>query len=143
MDRMQPISLTAATYTLTAEAHSGTALVLNRAAGTTCTLPAALGYGSQFEFVVGATVTSNSDIIKVANSTDVMSGVAVVAQDAADTAVAFETAATSDTITLNGSTTGGIKGDRIILKDVAAGLWSVSLILSGTGTEATPFSATV
>lgn len=143
MDRMQPISLTAATYTLTAEAHSGTALVLNRAAGSTCTLPAALGYGSQFEFVVGTTVTSNSDIIKVANSTDVMAGVAIAAQDAGDTAVAFETAATSDTITLNGSTSGGIKGDRIILKDVAAGLWSVSVILSGTGTEATPFSATV
>lgn len=143
MDRMQPISLTAATYVLTAEAHSGTALVLNRAAGVTCTLPAALGYGSVFEFVVATTVTSNSDIIKVANSTDVMQGVALVAADGGDTAVAFETVAASDTVTLNGSTTGGIRGDRIVLKDVAAGLWSVSVISAGTGTEATPFSATV
>ena len=143
MDRMQPINLTAATYVLTAEAHSGTALVLNRAAGITCTLPAALGYGSQFEFVVQTTVTSNSTIIKVANSTDVMQGTAIMAQDAGDTAAIFETVAASDTITLNGTTTGGIRGDRVILKDVAAGLWSVSVIMAGTGTEVTPFSATV
>lgn len=143
MDRMQPQNLTAATYTLTSEGNSGTTLTLSRAAGITCTLPASVGDGSTFEFFVNTTVTSNSDIIKVANSTDVMAGVAVVAQDGGDTVVAFETAATSDTITLNGTTTGGIKGDRIILKDVAAGFWFVNIIMSGTGTEATPFSATV
>ncbi|NNU70387.1 hypothetical protein G9X67_34620 [Rhizobium sp. WYCCWR 11152] len=143
MDRMQPQTLTAATYTLTSEGNSGTTLNLTRAAGITCTLPASVGDGSTFEFFVNTTVTSNSNIVKVANSTDVMSGVAIVAQDAADTLVAFETAATSDTITLNGTTTGGIKGDRIILKDVAAGFWFVNIIMSGTGTEATPFSATV
>jgi hypothetical protein len=144
MDRMQPQNLTAATYTLTSEGNSGTTLTLSRAAGITCTLPASVGDGSTFEFFVNTTVTSNSDIIKVANSTDVMAGVAVVATDnASDVVVAFETAATSDTITLNGTTTGGIKGDRIILKDVAAGFWFVNIIMSGTGTEATPFSATV
>lgn len=143
MDRMQPISLTAATYTLTAEAHSGTTLVAARAAGITCTLPAALGYGSEFNFFTATTITSNSLIVKVANSTDVMQGVAIVAQDAADTVVAFETAATSDTITMNGSTLGGIRGDRIRLKDVAAGVWEVQVYSTATGTEATPFSATV
>lgn len=143
MDRMQPISLTAATYVLTAEAHSGTALVLNRAAGVTCTLPAARGEGSEFLFVVGTAVTSNSDIIKVANSTDVMTGVAIVASAADATASNWETAAASDTITMNGTTTGGLKGDRVILKDVAAGTWSVSYIGAGSGTLVTPFSATV
>ncbi|MEK1928243.1 MAG: hypothetical protein AAAC47_00350 [Pararhizobium sp.] len=143
MDRMQPISLTAATYTLTAEAHSGTTLVATRAAGITCTLPAALGYGSEFNFFTSTTITSNSLIVKVANSTDVMQGIAYVAQDAADTVVAFETAATSDTITMNGTTTGGIRGDRIRLKDVAAGVWEVQVYATATGTEVTPFSATV
>lgn len=143
VDRMQPQNITSATYTVTPENNTGTTILLSRAAGITVTLPAALGYGSIFEFVVNTTVTSNSDIIKVANSTDVMTGMAFVGQDAADTAVAFETAATSDTITLNGSTLGGIKGDRIILKDIAAGLWSVTIFASATGTEATPFSATV
>lgn len=143
MDRMQPISLTAATYTLTAEAHSGTTLVATRAAGIVCTLPAALGYGSEYNFFVSTTITSNSLIVKVANSTDVMQGAAYVAQDAADTVVAFETAATSDTITMNGSTLGGIRGDRIRIKDVAAGLYEVQVYSQATGTEATPFSATV
>lgn len=143
MDRMQPINLTGSAYTLSKEAHGGTTITVNRAAGTTLTLPASSGDGSVFDIVVGTTITSNSTIVKVANSTDVMTGTAIMGQDAADTAVLFETAATSDTITLNGSTTGGIKGDRIRVQDVSSGLWHVSVIGSATGTEATPFSATV
>ena len=65
------------------------------------------------------------------------------AADAGDTIVAFETAAASDTITMNGTTTGGLVGDRILLKDIAAGFWQVQVIGAATGTEATPFSATV
>jgi hypothetical protein len=143
MDRMQPINLTAATYTLTAEAHSGTVLTVNRAAGTVITLPAAAGYGSVFEFFVGTTVTSNNLIIQVANSSDIMAGTALNAADGGDTAVIFETAATDDTITMNGSTKGGIKGDIVILKDVSANIWAVQVKGSATGTEATPFSSAV
>lgn len=143
VDRIQPQNITSATYTVTPENNTGAAILLSRAAGITVTLPPALGDGSVFEFIVNTAVTSNSNIIKVANSTDVMTGAAIVGQDAADTAVMFETAATSDTITLNGSTTGGLKGDRILLKDIATGLWSVQVVMSGTGTEASPFSATV
>lgn len=144
MDRMQPINITTTPLTLTAEAHSGTVITVNRAAGVTFTLPAASGYGSVFEFVVGTTITSNSLIIQVANSTDIMQGVAVVATDnASDVVVAFETTSTSDTITMNGTTTAGLKGDRVILKDVSAGLWSVNIFAAATGTEATMFSAAV
>lgn len=143
MDRMQPINLTAATYTLTPEAHSGTAITVNRAAGMTITLPAALGYGSSYEFIVGTTITSTNLVVQVANSTDIMSGTAINAQDGGDTVIGFETAATDDTITMNGTTKGGVKGDRIVLKDVAAGLYSVSVIGSATGTEVTPFSSAV
>ena len=59
---------------------------------------------------VATTVTSNSYKIQVANGDDTMAGVAIVANDGGDTASIFETAATSDTITLNGTTTGGILG---------------------------------
>lgn len=116
---------------------------VNAAAGLTLTLPASAGTGDTYEIIIGTTVTSNSVIVKVANSTDVMTGVAITAQDAADTAVMFETAATSDTITMNGTTTGGIRGDWIVLKDMATGFWSVTVTGSATGIEATPFSATV
>ncbi len=143
VDRIQPQGITAATYVVTAENNQGSVVVLNRAAGQAVTLPAAVGSGSSFEFVIGTTITSNSTTIKVQNSIDVMTGVALNAQDAGDTAIAFETTGTSDTITFNGTTTGGIKGDRVYLKDIASGLWYVSVIGSATGTEVTPFSATL
>ena len=143
MDRMQPINLTASAYTLTKEAHSGTTLTVNRAAGSTLTLPASAGDGSIFEIVIGTTVTSNSVIVQVANSSDIMSGVAWQAADGGSTSNAWETGASDDTITMNGTTTGGIKGDRIVLKDVSANVWAVSIFGAATGTEATPFSAAV
>jgi hypothetical protein len=73
-----------------------------------------------------------------------MTGVALFASDnTADASVAFETASTTDTITMDGSTKGGIKGDRIELQDIADNLWYVRVIGSATGTEVTPFSAAV
>lgn len=143
MQPLKPISATAATLALTLATHASTTVVANRAAGITMTLPAATGTGAKYKIVVGTTVTSNSLKVQVANATDVMTGTALFGQDAADTAVLFETAADSDTITLNGSTTGGIKGDIIELEDLASGLWGVTVRGSATGAEATPFSAAV
>lgn len=135
------VAVTASTLTARVDAHAGVPVVLNRAAGITVTLPAATGSGASFEFIIGTTVTSNSTIIKVANSSDVMAGALTVATDIAG--VTCPTTSTSDTITLNGSTTGGVIGSRVKLIDVATNLWSVSGELVSTGTEATPFSATV
>lgn len=143
MTSYKPYSLTAATLTIDRKQHEGAVINLNRAAGSTVTLPAATGTGGIYEFVVSTTVTSNSDIIKVANSVDIMAGVAIQAADAGSTSNVWETGATDDTITLNGTTTGGIKGDRIVLKDVASGVWNVTVFGAASGTEATPFSATV
>lgn len=140
---MEPMSITASTLSLKANWQAEAPIVANRAAGITMTLPASTGNGARFEIIVGTTITSNNLIIQVANSTDVMTGVCLVAQDAGDTVAAFETAASSDTITMNGSTKGGIVGDIIELKDVASGVWSVRIVCSGTGTEVTPFSAAV
>lgn len=139
---LQPITLTASA-SINRKSHAETVLNISAAAGLTLTLPASEGKGALFRFFVRTTVTSNNAIIQVANATDVMQGSCVMAQDAADTAVIFETASTSDTITMNGSTKGGIIGDFIELEDVAAGFWSVRMVCAGTGTEATPFSAAV
>src|SRR5688500_8214284 len=141
MASLAPINITASTTV--DDRHAGTLTTINAAAGCTVTLPASSGSGNAFRFLIGTTVTSNNVIIQVANATDVMAGNCVMAQDAADTAVIFETAATSDTITMNGSTKGGLKGDIIMLQDAQAGLWLLTMTCSGTGTEATPFSAAV
>ena len=130
--------------TATSAANAGRINLLNVAAGATVTLPAATGTGNVYRFAVQTTVTSNSYIVKVANSTDVMAGRAIVLTDnASDAMIGYETASDTDTITLNGTTKGGYKGDTIELVDIASGLWLVTVNTSATGTEATPFSATV
>ena len=137
------VELTAATATVSSDAHAGRTVVLNRAAGQSLTLPAATGTGHTYRFFVGTTVTSNTTVIRVADATDVMAGVAIVANDSDASASLFETAADSDTITFNGGTTGGIRGATVELQDLATNLWSVRVVGAATGTEATPFSAAV
>lgn len=131
-----------ASATLT-RSDAGTILTVNAAAGLTLTLPAAAGLGDMYRIVLGTTVTSNTVVIKVANSSDIMTGLALSAADGGSSVNGWETAASSDTITFDGSTTGGIKGDFIELIDCAANTWAVQVRSSSTGTEATPFSATV
>lgn len=135
--------ITAATLAVRTDAYAGVPIILSRAAGVTATLPAATGSGADFTFIVRTTVTSNGYIVRVANSTDVMVGNALLAQDAGDTAVMFEAGATADTVTLNGTTTGGLAGALVRVIDIASGLWWVDVRSAATGTEATPFSATV
>lgn len=135
-----PISVTASA-TLNRKTHAGTTTVINAAAGLTLTLPAASGTGDEYTVFVGTTVTSNNAIIQVANATDIMQGVLSVAAASAGGAIATTT--TSDTITMNGTTTGGIRGSYIVLKDMASGFWEVSGSLVASGAGATPFSAAV
>lgn len=134
------VTLTASA-TLAADAYAGKVVAISAAAGLTVTLPAATGSGATYEVIVATTVTSNSYIIQVANASDVMMGVLAVASDIAG--VTCPTTSTSDTITMNGTTTGGVLGSRVVLTDVAANKWAVSGELVASGTEATPFSAAV
>lgn len=138
-----PVEVTSATVTLGAT-HAGRTTVLNRAAGIAVTLPASSGSGNVYRLHVKTTFTSAATV-KVANSTDVMQGTAILFADGGDTTVGFATASTADTIDLlgTGNSTGGIFGASIVLTDVLAGFWSVTYVSDAAGTEATPFSATV
>ena len=143
LNRGRIINLTAATLTATNDVHGDKTVTVNAAAGSTITLPAANGLGTRLRFVVGTTVTSNNLIIQAASAADTLTGIALIAQDAANTTVAFETASTSDTVTMNGTTKGGLKGNIIELEDIAPGVWSINITGAATGTEATPFIASV
>jgi hypothetical protein len=123
---------------LTRKANAGRINTVNSAAGIALTLPAATGSGDEYELIVGTTVTSSALTVSVVGN-DAMFGNAILSQDAADTAVMFEAAADSDRISMNGSTTGGLKGARIKLIDIAADTWYVHVVSAATGTEATPF----
>lgn len=136
------VSITDATATITDDAHVGQRILLNRAGGITCTLPPATGSGNRYEFIIGTVLTSGAYVIQVTGN-DVMAGFAMIAQDAGDTSVMFETASDSDTITMNGTTKGGSRGSYIVCDDIAQDLWAVRLWTAGTSTEASPFSAAV
>jgi hypothetical protein len=128
-----------ATLSLSAGGHAGQTVVSNLAATQTITLPAATGSGNLYTVFVN--ITKTGDLIIQVTTTDIMQGAVAVTTDAAG--VVIPTAATSDTLTMNGSTKGGVKGSRVSFQDVASGVWSVSGALVSTGTEATPFSAAV
>lgn len=137
----QPINVTTATLTVDRDSHAGAVVTANRAAGTTITLPASIGKGDEYTFVVGTTISSNSFIVKVANASDTFYGGVSISTDIAG--VTMLAGGTDDTITMSGSTTGGVAGSFVKFVDVAVNKWLVSGFLASTGTEATPFSATV
>jgi hypothetical protein len=138
-----PVATTATSLAITAAAHANRTVVVNSTAAIAITLPQALGTGNKYKFVVGVAATATSHTIKVANATDVMTGYAFCVTTTSDNAEGFKTSATSDTITLNGTTLGGVVGDIIEIEDIKTGVFSVRLSTAPTGTEATPFSATV
>lgn len=129
------------TLQLSKALHDGKTILLDTLTGSVVTLPPAVGTGARFRFFEKLAATSNSHIIKVQNAIDIMAGSIGVSSTVFN---AFATGATSDTITLNRTTTGGAtNGGYIDLEDVAPGVWSVRGIVNGSGTAATPFSATV
>lgn len=134
------VDLTAATLTVTAALHAGKTITINRAAGTTITLPAATGTGNRYRFVVGTTLTGDG-IIQVANATDIIQGALALSTDIAGVTISAGTS--DDTITMNGTTKGGLIGSFIEIVDIAAGVFVCTGALVSSGTEADPFSAAV
>ena len=136
-----PVSA-AATLTVGPE-HDGRVVALSASGGFTSTLPASTGGGARVKFMV-STVSTTGYVVKVANSTDIMQGTILTLSDGSAAVLGYTAAGTSDTITLNGTTTGGVSiGDWVELYDIKAGTWAVTGITTSTGIEATPFSATV
>ena len=134
-----------ATDAITVAEHANRKCYLGEVGGNaavTLTLPAATGSGATYHFIVSVVNTSNY-VIQVTGD-DTIDGSVILHQDSASSVVSFNTAATSDTITLNGTTKGGVSiGDELTLIDSLADQYVVKGVLTGSGTEATPFSAAV
>jgi hypothetical protein len=123
--------------------HEDRLLVMNILSGHTVTLPASTGSRALFRLWTTIAPTSNSNIIKVANGTDVMAG-SVLISLSTGVGVNFPTVAASDTITMNRGTQGGASnGEWLEFLDIIPGTWMVRGGLNGSGALATPFSATV
>ena len=137
------VDVTDSTLTVDATTHGGKIVTLSRAAGITVTLPAATGSGIVYRFYVAIAVTTNNDIIKVANASDTMVGTVLSTLAAGGTTFGETAGGTDDTITMNGTTTGGLIGSYVELTDWATNVWYVYGSLAGSGTLASSLSATV
>ena len=133
------VVVTGSTLAIRADAHAGQTIISTLAATQTFTLPAATGSGNTYKVFVD--ITKTGDLKIQVTTTDVILGGVTIATDIAG--VVMPTAATSDTITLNGTTKGGVKGSHVEFQDVSSATWRVSGFLVATGAEANPFSAAV
>jgi hypothetical protein len=133
---------TALSMTLTTHGEKIVLINSNTTVANTFTLPAATGSGAKFDIRNNVAQTQGTVVI-AALTTDVFKGIAYgMDTTAAADAIAFLTTATSDKVTLNLTTTGGLGHDRVEAWDVAAGTWNVIVTFTGSGSLATPFSAT-
>ena len=133
------LTINTATATLSADGYGGMRILLDRAAGSVVTLPAATGSGIQFEIIIKTTVTSSAYDIRCPSGSEFF-GHALLHQDSANTVVTFDAADNDNEISMNGTTTGGLRGGRIVLTDAYSGHWHVIAEMAATGTEASPFT---
>lgn len=134
-------SLTA-NRTLT-EKDAGTLFLCNKAASLAITLPAleAVDVGTTFEFYVQTAVSGGSLTI-TAQAGDLLFGQVTNVDTDTSNAAAFYAPDNADDliVTLNGSTTGGIGKDRLVLTATSPTQWLVQGQVFATGAPATPFS---
>lgn len=134
----------AVSTSITQAAHESRSIIMGGAGSArTFTLPAATGSGAIYHFIVGAVNTSNY-LIKTVVGTDTFDGGILQGNSSSSGACRlWNPAATDDTITLNGTTTGGAMiGDWVEVQDIGTNQWAVSGIVTSAG-AATPFSDTV
>jgi len=117
-------------------AHSDKVCLLAEEGGNalvTLTLPEATGSGMRLKFIVSV-VNTSSYVFVVADTTNANFIGNVINQDAdlvgTIAAITYLAPANADTLTLNGTTTGGQKGDWIELIDVATDVWFATGIVS-------------
>ena len=143
----QAIFTITATDAITAAEHAGRINLLGEVGGNalvTLTLPDATGSGNVYEFIVSVQNTSNY-VIKVPDADNTITGQIMYLDEDGTAVTSFPTVAASDTITLNGGTTGGLVGDTLKLIDIATDKYAVqgTMRVASGADPATPFSATV
>lgn len=128
---------------ITQALHDGKTVMVNNAAGFATTLPAPTGSGARYRFVIQTTITSLSMTFastganifgSVTQNTDTANGTSGF------TSGVVANAAGITTITLDGTSKGGRKGDWFEIYDDANGIYIIRGNLNASGTEATPFS---
>jgi hypothetical protein len=131
-----------ATCTLGA-ANQGTVTLLNQAAGSTVTLPAATGTGNTYKLMISVTTTSAAEKVLTSPTTDAIIGTAI-GENAGTAKVFVGNASTYHSIQMpfSGSQpSGGFIGDSMTCTDVASATWMCNINYQGGATPTTPYSA--
>lgn len=140
--QIQPIvSGTGATATLTKD-QSGSVILFDRAAGIVFTLPANTP-GMVFDFFVTVTITGGAAKVITAAGTELLVGTIINTDtDSSDAVASWKSlvAAANIAVSMNGTTTGGIKGDWLRFTCLNTTTWNVQGFTLGTSTVATPFA---
>lgn len=120
---------------------SGATVLFDRAAGIVFTLPAPV-VGTWFDFIVTTTITSNAAKIITNTGTVFLEGAYTnVDTDTSNAVAAFNgNGSTHVAISMNGTTTGAIKGTCLRLQCVSSTMWNVTGTVLGSGTVATAFA---
>ena len=139
--RPNVISGQGATRTLN-QNESGSTCLFDRAAGIVYTLPTAPFVGSYYDFVVLTTITSNAaKIITGAGTELLIGGYTNVDTDTSNAVAAFTgNGSTHVSVSMNGTTTGGIAGTKLRFTCLSATRWMVEGIVMGSGVVATAFA---
>ena len=100
--------------------------------------------GLEYTFLIttnlsGETFTLNAGTAAGRATADVFQGSAWYV-DTADNSVEGFNAAGTDTLTLDGSTRGGLGGSMVYCRAVGANIWLITADLNGSGTMVTPWS---
>ncbi len=137
------VNVTAGATTLAVNqtAHANRVVTLSNTTPIVVTLPTSSGSGAKYTFVFQAAATATGSTIVTGNATDVFQGVVFSLNTTANAVIGFKTTAISDTMTFNGTTTGGAAAAMYEITDVKSGFWQVR----GSDTAAmttTPFSGT-
>ncbi len=138
------VPLAAAALTLSRGKHADRTVRMDYTdAACVITLPPATGSGDRYRVAVGA-VNTNGHKIQVTGD-DTIKGCVTMLDNDSNAATAYAGSGTDDTITMNGTTTGGQVGDWIEFEDIKADVWTcrAQLLVPAGSNVADPFSAAV
>jgi len=128
-----------ATRTLKAS-DSGGVFLWDTATGVDFTLPAPV-VGMKFTFIATVSVTSNAYAISTDSAATFIGGAIQQIIDTSGTSEGQVGDATSHvTISMNGSTTGGLIGTEITVTALSTTTWSATGLVVGSGTLSTPYA---
>lgn len=128
-----------ATRVLTGK-ESGALCLMDVASGVLYTLPTPV-IGMTFEFAVTVSRTSGAHKVITNLATEFLVGAVGLLNNAATTGESFGADGTTiRALSSNGTTTGGIIGDRYRVTAISATQWFVEGLLIQSGTAATPFA---